>query len=513
MHRGAARRAAGLALAAGLAALAGCAGRGPARDTLAISVPYELDTLDPHARNRLPNFAVASHFYEPLVTTDRSLAIQPCLATRWDNPDLLTWVFHLRPGVTFAGGHPLRAADVVYTFRRLLGSRDLAMAGYVQNIRSVKALDPLTVEVKTGTPMSILLNKLRFVLVVPEGSGEPDARADGTGPYRLVSSAPGREVRRARNDRWWGERPPIREVTFRLARGPEQALSDLAQGSSDLVQANTRAAEDVARRVPHVRLAKEDGIFVRFLSYDLAHGVSPACPAPRNPFRDRAVREALSLAIDRRELVSRLSTFAIPSWQIVPASIFGYNPDLPEPPHDPARARRLLAQAGFPHGFTVTLHARRLFADAVPPLVEMLGEAGIRVVPQVLSDAEYFDLVETRHLSCFFLSRFGCPTGDVSDILDNAMHSPDPARHLGMHNDAQYASPGLDRKIEESAATLDMERRRPILTEILADFSSEIVWIPLYTEQNVFLYRDRLTFAPRADEFVLAQGVGIASAR
>jgi peptide/nickel transport system substrate-binding protein len=262
-----------------------------------------------------------------------------------------------------------------------------------------------------------------------------------------------------------------------------------------------------------VRLVREDGIFVRYLSYDLAHDVSPSCPGSKNPFRIRAVREAMSVAIDRRTLVSRLPTYAIPSWQMAPASIFGFNPDLAKPPHDPARARRLLAGAGFPKGFTVTLHVRRIFADAVPPLVEMLGAVGIRVVPSLLSDEEYFDLVDKRHASCFFLSRFGCPTGDVSDILDNGVHTPDAARHLGAQNYGEYSDPALDRKIEESAATLDMERRRPILSDILADVSREIVWIPLYVEQNVFLYRERLTFAPRADEFVLAAGIGLSGSR
>lgn len=497
-----------LAVALLAAALPACARRRPAPDALTLSVPYELETLDPHARNRLSNFAVASHFYEPLVTTDRNMAIHPCLATRWDNPDLLTWVFHLRPGVRFHGGRPLRAADVVFTFERLLASRDLAMAGYVQNIRSVREIDPMTVEIRTGTPMSILLNKLRFVLVVPAGASGLATRVDGTGPYRLTGFDRDREVRMRRNDAFWGERPAMREVTFRLARSPEQALADLAQGRSDFVQANSRAAEDVVRRLPGVVMAKENGIFVKFLSFDLARDVPPVCPAPKNPFRSRAVREAIGLAIDRHALVARLRTFAIPAWQSVPPSIFGYNPQLPEPPTDPPRARRILAEAGYPNGFTVTLHARRLFDDAVPPVVEMLAAVGVTVVPHLLTDPEYFDVVSTRHESCFFLSRFGCPTGDISDILDNAMHSRDERRHLGAQNDANYSSPALDRKIEESASTLDMERRRPLLTQIIADLSSELVWIPLYIEQNVFLHRDRLSFRPRADEFVLAAEIG-----
>jgi len=212
------------ALAALALALLGCA-RPPAPKPsgVILSVPYELDTLDPHV-------------------------IRPCLAERWDNPDLVTWVFHLRPGVRFHDGSSLDAGDVVASFERLLASRDLEMAGYVWNIAGVRALDAATVEVKTKSPMSILLNKLRFVLVVPSGAvGALATSPSGTGPYRFVSWKKGEEIRLARNDSYWGARPPLETAVYRLARSPQIAYADLVEGRSQLVQCSGKALEEKAR--------------------------------------------------------------------------------------------------------------------------------------------------------------------------------------------------------------------------------------------------------------------------
>lgn len=162
-----------LAAAVGLGALnlasLDC-GRGATRSSpLVLSVPYEIDTLDPHAKDRLSESAIDHHFYEALVSTDAEMGVHPSLALRWDNPDLLTWVFYLRPGVRFHDGRPLTASDVVYSFERLLKNPKLERGLYIVQIASVRALDPNTVEIRTHKPTAVLLSKLSNVFVVREG--------------------------------------------------------------------------------------------------------------------------------------------------------------------------------------------------------------------------------------------------------------------------------------------------------------------------------------------------------
>ncbi len=199
-----------MALAASVSAA--CRRPAPVEAPYRVSVPYDLDSLDPAARNRLSDFSLLSNFYEPLVVTDANLSPRPALATRWNNPDPQTWVFELRRGVRFHDGRPLRAADVVWSFERLTGAgKGLEMSGQVSMLRRVRATGERTVEFVTTGPVGILLNKLRFILSVPEGEDVAglSRRVVGTGPFRLESWEKVRSLTLRRNESYWGARPSL----------------------------------------------------------------------------------------------------------------------------------------------------------------------------------------------------------------------------------------------------------------------------------------------------------------
>src|SRR6185369_6972811 len=186
-----------------------------------------------------------------------------------------------------------------------------------------------------------------------------------------------------------------------------------------------------------------------------------------------------------KKLVDSLPTAAVPAWQPVPRFIFGFDAGWKEPPFDPARARRLLAEAGLEKGFSTTLHVRKLFAAAAPSIRQTLADVGISVEVVVLSDPDFFRALADGKLS-FYLSRFGCPTGDASDILDNHVHSRDSARHFGSRNFASYSDPELDRRIEASGQILETPIRREALQEIMKTLRDEVVFVPLFIDQDVF---------------------------
>ena len=184
----------------------------------------------------------------------------------------------------------------------------------------------------------------------------------------------------------------------------------------------------------------EENIFLRHLAFDVARERTPFCPGIPNPFRKPEVREAVSLALDRERLAAAAGAGARPAYQLVPRAVFGHDPGLPPVVPDPARARALLAQAGFPRGFDVVLHRPRGYSTAAEMVKEQLAAVGIRVRVESLPSAEFFDALDARKLS-FWIVASGCPTGDGIELLETSFHSPGPGG-LGVDNYGDYRRPG-----------------------------------------------------------------------
>lgn len=511
-YTGRAVRRSALLLAVGLAAaLYGCARKVPASEPYTISVPYDLDSLVPGARNRLSDFSLLSNLYEPLVVTDANLSPHPALAVRWSNPDALTWLFELRPGVSFQDGQPLTAEDVVWTFERLMAGRGLEMSGYVSTIRSVRARDAGTVEIRTAAPVGILLNKLRFVLVVRRGEDTPvlGDRVNGTGPYRLESWKRSEHLSLVRNDRYWGPRPALGRLRIALNRTPDVALADFLSGRSRFVQSNAKASEAALKALPGVELRRNSSVSVKFLYFDVARETSETVTGGKNPFRDVRVRRAVSLAIDRAELVRRLSLPAAQAHQLVTPFIFGYDPSRRPIPYDPKEASRLLAEAGWPEGFELEFPARGLFSESAVLVAEMLGRVGIRARVTSLSEREWFEAVDANRFA-MTLSRFGCPTGDASDMLENALETQEREKGIGLTNYSRYSSPLIDDLIGQASRELEMSRRKTLLFEATARVLEDLPVVPLYVDQDLYAFRSGIEWTPRNDNFLIASEIRLA---
>lgn len=329
---------------------------------------------------------------------------------------------------------------------------------------------------------------------------------NGTGPYRLVEWRRGDSIRMAVSTAYWSRPPDVSDVRFRLSRPPAAAVHDLLDGSSQFAQCTSRDLVKQLEARSDIQVSRRTGFFVKFLGFDMAREKTPYVPGPKNPFLSRAVREAISLAVDRQSLTGRLSSFGLPASQFVPPFIFGYNPSLPELRYDPELARQRLREAGFPDGFDVKLHTRTILSETAVRLREMLGKVGIRVGVEVLPDADYFRLVDSGAVS-MFLSRWGCASGDMSDILDVGFHTFDPARRFGPSNAGRFSDPELDNRIEESAEILDPALRRPVLQDLARRIMGELVWVPLYFDEDVYGLRKPYTWQPRADSYILAQEI------
>jgi peptide/nickel transport system substrate-binding protein len=479
------------------AAVAGCARRPAASAT--VSVPYVLDTLDPHARNLVGLLAVTANLYEPLVVRGAELELRPCLATRWYNPDPLTWVFHLREGVRFHDGRPLEAADVVATFDRLRSHPELELGLYTREIAAARALDVRTVELRTRRPVAVFLNQLALVPIVRRDATAADLQtaAAGTGPYTVREWQEGL-LSVARFDDYWGGRPPLEDVVYRLGRDPDGALDDVRSGVSQLAQM-AHASRSALDGHPELRVERRPGFSLHYLGFDVSREQTPFVPGRVNPFRDPRVRRAVALAIDRPSLVSRVGIAAAPATQLVPSVIFGFAPGLAVRATDVAAARALLADAGLADGFDVTLHVRQDGGRAGAAIADQLRAVGIRATVREVPDRTFADDPPS-----LFLTRWGCDTGDVSDMLEAVFHGVDRERHLGLANLGRYQDAAVDAEIEATAEMLDLEHRRRRLRDLTARLLDADILVPLYFPEEAWAVHRDLAWRPRADGYVLA---------
>jgi peptide/nickel transport system substrate-binding protein len=454
---------------------------------------YTMPTAtDPHAENEFVTLIVLDHIYEPLVAMDGDLRVQPALAERWDNPNDVTWRFYLRSNVRFHDGRPLTANDVVESFARVRRDPQGAFAGYLVSVRGVRSLDTHTVEITTTRPSALLLRKLAFVAIVPADSPPRIQKPVGTGPYKLVRWELGR-VTLERNDEYWGEPPPLRQVELVSVDDDRQRADRLLAHEVDVAQALPASEIGRVRAAKGVHAAVREGLSVEFLQVRV----------DRAPFGDIRLRQAISHALDRQALVDQLLLgYGRPTQQIVPPIAVGYAPDLPPPARDVDGARRLLAQAGYPNGIDVDLFYRK--GRRLEPIRQQLAEAGIRARLVPLSWDELNDRVEAGTANLHY-AVLVTETADASDVLDSMAHTPEPARGWGTANVSSYSNRELDGLIEESGVEASPRDRRERLQRCLRLLTRDLPFIPLFVPHEMYGVSDDLVFKPRLDGNLLAQ--------
>ena len=335
-------------------------------ETLTIGLSSDITSIDPQWNNSGPNVSLSTHLFEPLTLTDRNGRLIPGLATSWRAVDPLTWEFKLRPGVKFHDGSDLTADDVVFSLERpkTLQGSPASFASFVRPITDVVAVDKLTVRIRTAAPHVLVPYDLNSIFIVSKkatlaagSSADFDAgrSAIGTGPFKLVAFKRGDRVELARNDGYWGVKPAWDKVTFRMVSNDAARIAALLSGDVDVIE-NVPTA-DVAKIAADARFKVDRQTSWRtiFWHMDQYRDVTPFAtdksgkPLAKNPFKDARVRLAVSKAINRDAIVSRvMEGLAVPASNLVSPGIFGHNPAIKVEAYDPAGAKRLLAEAGYP---------------------------------------------------------------------------------------------------------------------------------------------------------------------
>jgi len=487
--------------------------------TLNVGVSAPVTSIDPHYHNLAPNIALSGQIFDQLVEMDDSARLIPGLALSWTlvAPDV--WEFKLRD-TNFHDGTPFTAADVLFTLARVPKvPSPSSFAVYTKPVVMSEAIDPHTVRMHTNGVFPLLPVYMSGIFIVSSKAAEGASTADfnsgkaaiGTGPFRLLSFKPGDRVTLARNDTYWGPKSIWQDVNWRMLPNDAARTAALLAGDVDFIDFVPTEALAQLRGNPKVKLWERLSLRLVFLGLDQSRdGPTPFVQGPngevlsKNPLKDRRVREALSIAINRRAIDDRIMEgAAVPAGQFLPDGVYSHVPGLDAPPYDPARAKALLAEAGYPNGLRMTLHGPndRYVNDAkiIQAVGQMWERIGVHTTVDALPWSSYVGRANKQEFSAFLFG-WGTGTAEASDPLIAQVASWDPAKGWGAANRGRYSNPALDKLIDQALATPDDAAREKILIQAERMAFDDVAIIPLHIQMNIWASSARLTFVAGVGE-------------
>ena len=478
---------------------------------LRIGRATEHGSLDPMYSDLGSDVATAENTFESMIRFDAKLQLLPSLATFWKLIDPLTWQIELRAGVTFHDGSPMTAGDVAYSLNR---ARDIPnspgpLASFVRPVRQAEIVDPLTLRIHTVAPTPLLMDMIGRIFVLPAKLGPSVANQDfnagramiGTGPYRFKSSAPGDNVAWTANPGYWGEKPGFDTVTVKFLSNPAARGAALLSGSVDVIEQIPPSDIGVFKDRKDIALYEAVSTRVVYIAMDQGRDDSPFVtdkdgkPLTGNPFKDRRVRLALSKMINRAAIVERvLSGAGEATGQIVPEGMGGHDPALKPVAFDPADAKKLLAEAGYPDGFGLTLHGsnNRFPNDSqvAQALGQMFTRGGIKVNGVEVVPYNIYAPAATQRKYSLFVFSYGSVASSSLNGLTGVLATYDAAKGTGSLNRARYSNTAFDDTLRQASSEFDAAKRGTLLAAATRIAMDDAAILPLYWQKLYWAARN-----------------------
>jgi peptide/nickel transport system substrate-binding protein len=471
--------------------------------TLRWAARGDVQTFDPYSFNENLNNNFSALVYDALVTRDKQLALVPALATSWTLVNETTWRFNLRHGVMFHDGTPLTAADVVFSIERAQQPTS-QISQYARALGKPVAIDDFTVELHQDRPNPILLDHLSTVFIMSRAwclanhvekpldfSSKEESFAsrheNGSGPYILKSREPAVRTVLERNPHWWKEfEGNVTELVFTPISSDPTRTAALLSGDVDFV--NDPSPQDIDRLAnnPALRVSRVTENRVLMFGFDQSRDeLLNSNVKGRNPLKDQRVREAIYRAIDAESIRTKIMHGqAITTSCLATSAVGCADPALEtHPPIDLDRARKLLAEAGYPDGFELTLDCpndryvndREICLSLAP----MLGRIGIKLTVDTMLKSVFFRKIEKLDTS-FYLIGWGGGTTDPQIVFEPLVHTFDPKTQKGGNNYGRCSDPELDALIDKVATDMNHDRRVSETAEMLRLQTRMLHYIPLH---------------------------------
>jgi peptide/nickel transport system substrate-binding protein len=457
---------------------------------LVIAISTEPATLDGQAVIDRNARVTIGNLFEGLLDRDRSAKIVPLLAESYEPINDSTWRFKLRRGVKFHNGEPFNAEAAAFSVNRIV-SKDYKTlrTSYIQDIVGAKAVDEYTVDVETKGVNAVLpVQMTQLVMVPPRAAEDKDfgQRPIGTGPYKFSGWDKGREIKITASDDYWGQKPSIKDVTMRIMPDSQTQLSALQVGEIDLV---LDLLPEQARLAPRtLSIPATEFSYIQFNAH-------------KKEMSDPRVRVAMNLAVDKETLAKTVyGGHAQPNHaQHLAPGMLGYNPNVKPFPFDPARAKQLLTEAGYPNGFSLTLHApigRYLKGEESAEYVAaQFGEVGIKTKVELMEWTAYQEAgrIAGDQPGAFDL-KYGWNSNEWFDASRIVSHITCKG------TSSKLCNPKVDDLMDRAIKTLDQGARDQMYQQVWATLHDDPHSIYLLQQNLIYGVSNRLEWQPRPDD-------------
>ena len=500
--------------------------------TLRFSSQGDITTIDPHGNNEGFTNAYLDSIYEPLVTRGKDLKVEPCLALSWTQVNPTTMRFKLRPNVRFHDGAAFTADDVVFSFQRALSDTS-NFKPYLAGVKEARKVDDLTVDIITEGPAPVLVPQLTEVRMMSKSwsakhnvQKPQDYRnkeetyasrnANGTGPFILKSREADVKTVAVLNSNWWGKMEGnVNEIVYQPIKSDATRLAALLSGEIDFML--DPAPQDIPRlkQDPKIKIVEGNENRTIFLGMDQWRDeLQYSSVKGKNPFKDKRVREAIQAAIDLNAIKTQvLRGLGVPTAVMFAPQVDGYPKDLDKPkPADRARAKKLLAEAGYPNGFEVTLDCpnNRYIADEkiCVAIAGMLAQINVNVKVNAMPRAQYFPKIQNYDTS-FYMLGWGVPTFDSQYALQSLLRTVVPKTADGDYNLGKYSNAKVDEAIDKLKTEIDGKKRAALAREITAIHMGDVGHVPLHFQVIPWAMRSNVSVVHRADNRLTVKWVKV----
>jgi peptide/nickel transport system substrate-binding protein len=443
---------------------------------LKVGLQADPTALDPQKQNLTAIWHVVEHIYNGLTRVKPDLSIEPCLAEGWEiSEDGLSYMFVLREGVTFHDGTPLKASDVKFTFERLVAPETAStVAAELSSVKSIEATDDRTVVMTLTAPDASLLASLAggsLVIFseafVKANNNDVSQVAMGTGPFKFVEYVPNTRIVLEKNPNYWEEGLPYLDgIEMTIAADDTSRAAAIVSGAVDFIEYVPLRDVDTLQQDPNLALAGDSNTNIRFIGLNLS----------KEPFDNLQVRQAIAAVVDRDAMLGpTVFGHGTPTEVLFPPDFWAALPQEVRPP-DVEAAKALMAEAGYPDGFTTTITSWAQYSflsNAAIVLQEQLRQIGI--------EAE-LNLVENATMN---QEVYVDKTYDIAVTGDSAYVDPNGVIRLYFKtgessNFMDYSNPEVDKLIDQGIAVTDQEERARIYQEIQRILLEDLPWINLF---------------------------------